>query len=112
MIVCSCNLITSKDIAEAVSEIRSNDPFVAITPALIYRYLGKRPVRQLPAARRLVSQHADGYRTVMHERWRDGPSDSRSLGFPLSLRSANPFGSPLVNGPPFRRNEPQSFGSM
>jgi bacterioferritin-associated ferredoxin len=43
MIVCSCNLITSKDIAEAVSEIRSNDPFVAIIPALIYRYLGKRP---------------------------------------------------------------------
>ena len=43
MIVCSCNLITSKDIAEAVSEIRRNDPFVAITPALIYRYLGKRP---------------------------------------------------------------------
>jgi bacterioferritin-associated ferredoxin len=43
MIVCSCNLITSKDIAEAVVTLRSNDPFVVITPALIYRHLGKRP---------------------------------------------------------------------
>jgi bacterioferritin-associated ferredoxin len=43
MIVCSCTLITSKDIAEAVVSLRSNDPFVVITPALIYRHLGKRP---------------------------------------------------------------------
>jgi bacterioferritin-associated ferredoxin len=43
MIVCSCTLITSKDIAEAVVSLRSNDPFVLITPALIYRQLGKRP---------------------------------------------------------------------
>jgi bacterioferritin-associated ferredoxin len=43
MIVCSCNLITSKDIAEAVVTLRSNDPFVVITPAVIYRHLGKRP---------------------------------------------------------------------
>jgi bacterioferritin-associated ferredoxin len=43
MIVCSCTLITSKDIAEAVASLRSNDPFVVLTPALIYRYLGKRP---------------------------------------------------------------------
>jgi bacterioferritin-associated ferredoxin len=43
MIVCSCNLITSKDVAEAVLSLRRNDPFVVITPALVYRYLGKRP---------------------------------------------------------------------
>jgi bacterioferritin-associated ferredoxin len=43
MIVCSCTLITSKDVAEAVVSLRSNDPFVLITPALIYRHLGKRP---------------------------------------------------------------------
>jgi bacterioferritin-associated ferredoxin len=43
LIVCSCNLITSKDLAEAVVSLRSRDPFVVLTPSLIYRHLGKRP---------------------------------------------------------------------
>jgi bacterioferritin-associated ferredoxin len=43
MIVCSCSLITSKDIAEAVAAIRTAQPFVVLTPGLIYRHLGKRP---------------------------------------------------------------------
>lgn len=43
MIVCYCSMITSKDIAEAVSALRTADPFVVLTPGTIYRYLGKRP---------------------------------------------------------------------
>ena len=43
MIVCSCTMITSKEIAEAVSALRTNDPHVVLTPGLIYRHLGKRP---------------------------------------------------------------------
>jgi bacterioferritin-associated ferredoxin len=43
MIVCSCSVITSKDIAEAVEALRTKDPFVVLTPGLIYRQLGKRP---------------------------------------------------------------------
>jgi bacterioferritin-associated ferredoxin len=43
MIICSCTRITSKDIAEAVSALRTADPLVVLTPGLIYRYLGKRP---------------------------------------------------------------------
>jgi bacterioferritin-associated ferredoxin len=43
MIVCSCNMITSEDIAETVSAIRTDDPLVVLTPGLIYRRLGKRP---------------------------------------------------------------------
>ena len=43
MIVCSCTLITSEDIAEAVAELRTEDPLVVLTPGLIYRRLGKRP---------------------------------------------------------------------
>jgi len=43
MIVCSCTEITSKDIEEAVAALRTNDPFVVLTPGLIYRQLGKRP---------------------------------------------------------------------
>jgi bacterioferritin-associated ferredoxin len=43
MIVCSCTLITAKDIAEAVAAIRTKDPYAVLTPGLIYRTLGKRP---------------------------------------------------------------------
>ena len=43
MIVCSCSMITSQDVAEAVTSLRTADPFVVLTPGLIYRHLGKRP---------------------------------------------------------------------
>ena len=43
MIVCSCSVITDKDVAEAVSALRTADPFVVLTPGHIYRHLGKRP---------------------------------------------------------------------
>jgi NAD(P)H-nitrite reductase large subunit len=43
MIVCSCTMITSQDIAEAVAALRTKDPLVVLTPGLIYRHLGKRP---------------------------------------------------------------------
>lgn len=43
MIVCSCTMITSKDVAEAVSALRTKDRFVVLTPGLIYRQLGVRP---------------------------------------------------------------------
>ena len=43
MIVCSCTMITSRDIAEAVSALRTADPFLVLTPGLVYRQLGKRP---------------------------------------------------------------------
>jgi hypothetical protein len=36
-------MITSKDISEAVTAIRTADPLVVLTPGLIYRHLGKRP---------------------------------------------------------------------
>ncbi len=43
MIVCSCTMITSEDVAEAVSALRTEDPLVVLTPGLIYRQIGKRP---------------------------------------------------------------------
>jgi bacterioferritin-associated ferredoxin len=43
MIVCSCSLITSEEVADAVEALRTKDPFVVLTPGLIYRELGKRP---------------------------------------------------------------------
>ena len=43
MIVCSCSMISSEDIHEAVASLRTKDPFVVLTPGLIHRVLGKRP---------------------------------------------------------------------
>lgn len=43
MIVCSCSLITAKDVADAVNAIRTADPLVVLTLGLVYRHLGKRP---------------------------------------------------------------------
>jgi bacterioferritin-associated ferredoxin len=43
MIVCSCSMITAKEVAEAVTALRTADPLVVLTPGTIYRYLGKRP---------------------------------------------------------------------
>ncbi len=43
MIICSCTILTSEEIHEAVATLRTKDPFVVLTPGLIYRTLGKRP---------------------------------------------------------------------
>jgi bacterioferritin-associated ferredoxin len=70
MIVCSCTLITSKDIAEAVASLRTNDPFVVLTPGLIYRHLGKRPScgNCLPLITKLMVAYDE-----------DGPSSAASV---------------------------------
>lgn len=43
MIVCSCNRISDHEIARAVDDLMMEDPVRVITPALVYRALGKRP---------------------------------------------------------------------
>ena len=79
MIVCSCTLITSKDIAEAVASLRTNDPFVVLTPGLIYRHLGKRPScgNCLPLITKLMVAYDE-----------DGPSSAASV--PGHSRSPSP----------------------
>jgi hypothetical protein len=36
-------MITSQDVADAVTAIRTADPLVVLTPGLVYRHLGKWP---------------------------------------------------------------------
>lgn len=36
-------MITAGEVAEAVTALRTADPFVVLTPGWIYRQLGKRP---------------------------------------------------------------------
>jgi len=70
MIVCSCAVITDKDVAEAVSALRTADPFVVLTPGLIYRHLSKRPScgNCLPLITRLMVGYDE-----------DGPSSAASF---------------------------------
>ncbi|WP_066711144.1 (2Fe-2S)-binding protein [Celeribacter ethanolicus] len=41
MIVCSCNVITDRDIHAAIDWMRASDPETIITPGKVYRALGK-----------------------------------------------------------------------
>jgi bacterioferritin-associated ferredoxin len=72
MLVCSCNMITSHDVAEAVSALRTKDPFVVLTPGLIYRHLGKRP--SCGGCLPLISKLMVGYDE-------EGPSSAASLPY-------------------------------
>ncbi len=42
MIVCSCNIITRRDIEAVIERILSDDPYAVLTPNLIYHRLGRR----------------------------------------------------------------------
>ena len=42
MIVCSCNIITHRDIEAVIEEILLDDPYAVLTPNLLYHRLGRR----------------------------------------------------------------------
>ena len=43
MIVCSCNVISDRDIERVVHQLRADDSNVVLTPGVVYRALGHRP---------------------------------------------------------------------
>lgn len=43
MIICSCNVISDKEIKAAVEELVGSDPDVVLTPGMVYRALCCRP---------------------------------------------------------------------
>ena len=42
MIVCSCNVITNRDLESVIEEILVADPYAVLTPNLLYHRLGRR----------------------------------------------------------------------
>ena len=42
MIVCSCNVITRRDVESVIEEILVADPYAVLTPNLLYHRLGRR----------------------------------------------------------------------
>jgi len=43
MIVCSCNVISHRDIEATIAELRDLDANVVLTAGLVYRTMGHRP---------------------------------------------------------------------
>jgi len=43
MIVCSCNIISSREIESAVEELVATDADVVLTPGMVFRAIGCRP---------------------------------------------------------------------
>lgn len=43
MIVCSCNVISSREIESAVEDLVATDADVVLTPGMVYRTFGRRP---------------------------------------------------------------------
>jgi bacterioferritin-associated ferredoxin len=64
MIVCSCNIISRRDIESAVEEILAEDAYAVLTPGLVYHRLGKRGKCGgcFPHAVRILVEHGDAVR--------------------------------------------------
>jgi bacterioferritin-associated ferredoxin len=64
MIVCSCNVISRRDIEEAIEAILTEDPYAVLTPGLIYHRLGRRGKCGgcFPHLVRIMVEHGDAVR--------------------------------------------------
>jgi len=63
-------MITAKDVEDAIHVLRTRDPFVVLTPGLIYRELNKRP--SCGSCLPLISRLMVGYDE-------EGPSSAASI---------------------------------
>lgn len=64
MIVCSCNVISRRQIERAIEDILADDPYAVLTPGLVYHRLGKRGKCGgcFPQAVRILVEHGDAVR--------------------------------------------------
>jgi bacterioferritin-associated ferredoxin len=99
MIVCSCNGISCRDIAEAVDDLIVADPVRALSPVQIYRAMNKRPRCGgcLAHAAELVNERAACLRGSQHCACKHGHSHRHSCpGANNAAHRAAPL-PPVVN---------------
>ena len=72
MIVCSCNIITRREIEAVIESLLAEDPYAVLTPGLIYHRLGKRGrcCSCFPHVSRVLVEHG----TLTRERIAQGES--------------------------------------
>jgi bacterioferritin-associated ferredoxin len=64
MIVCSCNLVTRRDLECVIEEILAEDPYAVLTPGLLYHRLGRRGKCGgcFPQISRILVEHGEAVR--------------------------------------------------
>ena len=74
MIVCSCNIITRRDIENVIERLLADDPYAVLTPNLIYHRLGRRGrcCGCFPQVSRILVEHG----TLVRERLAAGEGDA------------------------------------
>ena len=86
MIVCSCNVVSDREIQAVVEELVCVDPDVVLTPGMVYRAIGIRPKcgTCLPHVVKLVHAHreklqAEATSPAGGNGQRDVPDDAAAL---------------------------------
>lgn len=67
MIVCSCNVITRRDVETVIEEILTADPYAVLTPNLLYHRLGRRGkcCGCFPHVSRIMVEHTNVVRAAL-----------------------------------------------
>ena len=78
MIVCSCNIITRRDIEAVIERLLAEDPYAVLTPGLIYHRLGRRGrcCGCFPQVSRILVEHG----TLVRELLAAGEASPRTGG--------------------------------
>jgi bacterioferritin-associated ferredoxin len=81
MIVCSCNIITRRDIETVIEEILAEDSYAILTPNLLYHRLGRRGkcCGCFPHVSRILVEHAIEVRARIEAG--DGPEQGERVPY-------------------------------
>jgi bacterioferritin-associated ferredoxin len=84
MIVCSCNIITRRDIESVIEEVLAEDPYSVLTPNLLYHRLGRRGkcCGCFPHVTKILVEHAIAVRARIDAGDSAEPAEERLPHFP------------------------------
>ncbi len=83
MIVCSCNIITRRDIELVIEGILADDPYAVLTPNLLYHRLGRRGkcCGCFPHVTMILVEHAIAVRARIDRGERTESAEERGLPY-------------------------------
>ena len=90
MIVCSCNIITRRDIEAVIERLLADDPYAVLTPNLIYHRLGRRGrcCGCFPQVTDILVEHATAVRERMQHGEIPGPHPAEDVDGRLPAAAA------------------------
>jgi hypothetical protein len=89
MIVCSCNIITRRDIEVVIERLLAGDPYAVLTPNLIYHRLGKRGrcCGCFPEVSRVLVEHCIAVREQIARGEAPNPADQDADTWAVAARA-------------------------